>query len=415
VAAIPPVFDRCDFGVRVSFEPRLMRRRMAIVVSHPIQYYAPLYQRLARRDDLTIKVFFTWHAGQGAVDDPGFGRETETEAEFLDGYAYELVPNVAPDPGTHHFFGLINPKLVRTILAWRPDIVHVTGWASPSQLWAMRAFRDSRIKTLFRGDSHLLDQAPSKLHRFAKRRLLRTIYAWPSAFLYVGSANRAYYECFGVEAERLFPCIHSIDVDRFANDCDLYERAASAWRRELNIAPDQCVALFAGKFEPRKCPVELMRSVLELDAPSMVLVMVGGGELEAEIGSIAKAHPRRIRVLPYQSQKRMPLVYRLGDLCVLPSKFGETWGLAVNEALACGRPVLVSDRVGAAADLVDDSCGAVFSWSQASALKQALCKLTSDRPRLSRMRPAAKTRARQFDVGRTEAELMTCVDKVCPV
>src|SRR5207244_8667044 len=98
--------------------------------------------------------------------------------------------------------------------------------------------------------------------------------------------------------------------------------------------------------------------------------------------AIAAANPSRFRVIPFQNQSRMPVVYRLGDLFVLPSAYGETWGLAVNEALACGRPVLVSDRVGCAADVVDPSCGRIFHWSDLSALVKIMNESTRTRDRL---------------------------------
>jgi glycosyltransferase involved in cell wall biosynthesis len=135
--------------------------------------------------------------------------------------------------------------------------------------------------------------------------------------------------------------------------------------------------------------------------------MVGGGANGDEVNAIAAADPLRFRVLPFQNQSRMPVVYRLGDLFILPSAYGETWGLAVNEALACGRPVLVSDRVGCAADVVDESCGRVFSWAESSSLPRVLRAMMSDRAGLSKMGRLSAKRAWLFDVARTEAQLMT--------
>src|SRR5712691_275656 len=131
-----------------SFVP--LKKRLAFVVSHPIQYYVPLYQRLARRSDLAIKVFFTWHAGQAAVEDHGFKMPVAWDIPLTAGYEFELVPNVASDPGTHHFLGLKNPSLVERVTAWRPDVVHITGWAWLSHFLALRAFRKKGIPTLFR-------------------------------------------------------------------------------------------------------------------------------------------------------------------------------------------------------------------------------------------------------------------------
>lgn len=116
----------------------------------------------------------------------------------------------------------------------------------------------------------------------------------------------------------------------------MYERQAAHWQQQLGIAPDQRVFLFAGKFENKKQPIALMNAVQALANSRLVLILVGGAELEPEIRALAAANPKLIHVLPFQNQSRMPVVYRLSDVFVLPSKSGETWGLAVNKALACG-------------------------------------------------------------------------------
>jgi glycosyltransferase involved in cell wall biosynthesis len=390
-----------------------VKLRLAIIVSHPIQYYVPLYQRLANRSDVEIKVFFTWHDGQRAVDDRGFKALVAWDIPLRQGYEFELVRNTSSDPGTHKFFGLRNPSLVRRVIAWQPDVVHITGWAWFSHLNVLRALSKMGIPTLFRGDSHLLDNRQIGIRWWTKRTLLKHVFSWPAGFLVTGTANRAYYEAFGVESNRLFPCPHSIDVDRFRRPAKMLEEEAARYRQRLGISRNQCVLLFAGKFERKKCPLELMRAVLALTNPGLVLVMVGGGELEAEVKSIAERDPERFRVLPFQNQSRMPVVYRVGDLLVLPSAFSESWGLAVNEALASGRPVLVSDRVGCAADVVDESCGFVFSWDDTCALVRALSEILDKRDRLMEMGQAAAKRASSFDITRTEDAIINCLLQVC--
>ena len=227
------------------------RRRMAFVVSHPIQYLVPLYQKLAGRDDVEVKVFFTWHAGQHAVDDPGFGQSIAWDIPLTEGYAYEQVANVASDPGTHKFLGLRNPTLLARVMSWRPDVVHVNGWAWLSHLQLLHALKRRGVRTLFFGDSHLLDGNGNGPRWWIKSAVLRKIYSWPTACLFAGSANRAYFETFGVPPQRLYPCPHAIDVGRFAEPAAQREEEAARWRSELGIAADRKVLLYAGKFEPK--------------------------------------------------------------------------------------------------------------------------------------------------------------------
>jgi glycosyltransferase involved in cell wall biosynthesis len=390
-------------------EPR--KTRLAVVVSHPIQYYAPLHQRLAKRANLAVKVFFTWHAAEAAVEDRGFGLPVSWDIPLTEGYEFELVPNVSADPGTHHFFGLRNPDLVARVRAWNPDVVHVTGWAWHSHLMALRAFSQGGVPTLFRGDSHLLKPESSWFRRSAKRVVLEQVFKWPTAFLVVGAANRAYYERFGVARERLIPCPHSIDVSRFAEPAAALESQAAEWRQRLGIAEGRIVLLFAGKLERRKRPIELMKAVQSLGDPRLTLILVGNGELEAEVRALADADPERFRVLPFQNQSRMPVVYRLGDLFVLPS-WEESWGLAVNEAMACGRPVVVSDRMGCAADVVDPSCGTVFAAREPDALVQSLLGTTRTTEHLKDLGQAAARKAWHFDIGVTETGTAEAVERV---
>jgi len=387
-----------------------MRSRIAFVVSHPIQYLVPLYRRLANRDDVEVKVFFTWHAGRHAVDDPGFGQPIEWDIPLTEGYAFEQVPNIASDPGTEKFLGLRNPALLDRVMSWQPDAVHINGWAWLSHLRLLRALRWRGVPTLFFGDSHLLDGRTSGPRWWVKSAVLRKVYSWPTACLFAGSANRAYFEAFGVPPERLYPCPHSIDVSRFAKPAAPREDEAARWRSELGIAPDHKVLLYAGKFEPKKRPTELMRAVGQIPDPSLVLVMVGAGALQPQIDAIAAGQPKRFRVLPFQNQSRMPTVYRLGDIFVLPSAYGESWGLAVNEALACGRPVIVSDRVGCATDVVDASCGRIFPWNDWTKFGTTIETMFGDPKKLSDMRRAAGERAGAFDVGITETALAAAVD-----
>jgi glycosyltransferase involved in cell wall biosynthesis len=383
--------------------------RLAVVVSHPIQYYVPLYRRLGARGDVRVKVFFTLHAAEAPTLDRGFQRAFKWDVPLTEGYDWECVPNTSADPGMHRFMGLRNRDLVSRVLAWNPDAVHLTGYAWYSHLMALRAFSRRGIPVLFRGDSHLLDRAGAGLRWHVKKALLSRVFAWPAAFLCVGAANRAYYEAFGVEPARLSQCPHSIDVGRFADAAEDAEAQARAWRAELAISEHSTVLLFAGKFEAKKRPVALMQAVRALARPDLVLVMVGDGELASEVRRVADSDPGRFRVIPFQNQSRMPVVYRLGDLFVLPSAFGETWGLGANEALACSRPVLLSTRVGCAADVVDESCGAIFAVDDWCDFARALDRLLADPARLRAMRAASLVRARAFDIPVTEAATMACL------
>ena len=393
--------------------------RLAFIVSHPIQYYVPIYRDLAKRarnqetgdtrqetaeDDAAevtaLKVFYTWRDAGPALDEK-FGKEFAWDIPLMEGYDFEVVPNTSPDPGTHHRKGLINPDLVERVRAWQPDAVHITGYNYVSHGQAIKELSEAGIPVIFRGDSHLLDGRGPWWKWWIKKSCLSRVYRWPAAFTYVGQANRDYYRAFGVPERKLFPAPHTIEVGRFSEPHEELEAKALAWRRELGIPDDHFIFLYAAKLEPRKRPMELLEAFLRADLPKATLVFVGSGELESALRTrVNTGHgltrmkgrisplggaewtgqecsvlgdpstrnapseetenckpntadcAQQVVFVPFQNQSRMPLVYRLGDALVLPSGYGETWGLAVNEALACGRPSLVSDCVGSARDII---------------------------------------------------------------
>jgi len=352
--------------------------RLAVIASHPIQYYAPWFRFLARETPLEIRVFYLWDFGVETRKDPKFGRKIAWDIPLLDGYDSEFMENTSPDPGTHHFRGLENPDLASSLFKWNPDAGLFTTLFFKSPLQVLLHCKRHRIPCFFRGDSHLLGSSvPSALSlRHACKRVSFSLF---NGCLYVGQANREYFLHYGVPSSRLYPSPHAIDNNRFArldSDQDAWLRQT---RERLDLTPDSCIFLFVGKFEGKKRPGLVSECFSQIRNPKARLVFVGDGILKPDLEAMAASDPR-IKILPFQNQSLMPAVYRLGDCLVLPS-YGphETWGLAVNEAMACGIPAIVSSHVGCAGDLIEDGqTGWVFPADQPEALASILSSLAED-------------------------------------
>jgi glycosyltransferase involved in cell wall biosynthesis len=346
-------------------------RRLAIVLSHPVQYYSPWFRWLRAHTPLEFRVFYLWEFGVTPQRDPQFGATFRWDVDLLAGYESEFVPNVAHDPGTHHFGGLDNPELTKRLAAWRPDAVLLFGynWRSHQRVvwWARR----HGVPLLFRGDSHLLGRAQLP---FLRRLLLRFLYRQFAGFAYVGAANRDYFRALGVPEARLFFAPHSVNAEHF-NPADPAPRAAAEkLRGELGLAGKR-VVLFAGKFSAAKQPVALLEAFLAAATPADALVFVGDGAEKARLTALAATRPDApVRFLPFANQSEMPARYLLADIFVLPSRgHYETWGLAVNEAMHLGVPCLVSDLVGCQRDLVaPGETGWVFAADDPAALPATL-------------------------------------------
>ncbi len=335
-------------------------KKLAIITSHPIQYNAPLFRLLTERNKIELKVFYTWgQTAHGIVYDPDFKKEFKWDIPLLDGYEKEFIENSSPNPGAGHFKGIMNKDLIQRVEQYQPDALLVYGWSFKSHLQVLRYFK-GKIKIIFRGDSTLLDEESGfSLKKIARRFFLKWVYRHIDLALYTGKDNKDYFLAHGLQPNQLYAAPHAVDNKRFFDRNDEFEQKAATWRRELGIPENAIVFLFAGKLEPKKDPQLLIDSFKKMEDPSIRLLIVGNGVLEKELKSNSVSD-QRILFLDFQNQQLMPVVYRLGNVFVLPSKGpGETWGLSVNEAMACGLPVLVSDRCGCAKELVKNN-GRVF-------------------------------------------------------
>ncbi|HTX64331.1 MAG TPA: glycosyltransferase [Opitutaceae bacterium] len=346
--------------------------RLAVMLSHPTQYYSPWFRWLRTHAPLECRVFYLWDFGVTKRRDPEFGVSLAWDVDLLSGYESEFVPNRAARPGTDRFWGLRNPAFPGRLAAWRPDAVLMFGYRYATHLRTIAWCRRRRVPLVFRGDSHLLGQPPPGL---AKRLLLRLLYRQFAAVTYVGAANRAYFEAFGVPSGRLHFAPHAVDHGLFDPTRADHQEAARRLRTHLGLAADRRVVLFAGKLLPRKQPRALLEAFLAAPRPDTTLVFVGDGEEKPGLESrAAQARGADVRFLPFANQSAMPGHYLLADLFVLPSVGGsETWGLAVNEAMHLGVPCLVSDVVGCQRDLVTDGeTGWVFRAGDQGHLAQKL-------------------------------------------
>lgn len=384
-----------------------MMTRLAVVSTHPIQYNAPLFRRLAHESGLELRVLYSWE-GTAKQPDPGFGRAITWDIPLLDGYEYEFVANRSSDPGTHHFGGLNNPQMIPRIEAFKPDVVMVYGWAWRTHLAVLRHFK-GRVPVFLRGDSTLLSGTGPIWKRWLRKPALRWIYSHVDVALSPGTRNREYLAAAGVGPKRIAFMPHSVDIEKFADES--LQPGAEAERAKLGIAADEIVIGFAGKFVPGKqCGllIDAFRMARERTGKPMHLLLIGEGPLRGELEAKAAADAD-IHFLGFRNQQGMPTAYRMADVIALPSTF-ESWGLSLNEAMASGRPVIASDRVGAAPDLVEGKpYGRVFTSGDMSDLATKLTDLPHDRRALSRLGAMARQDARVHSFDSAAASLMSLI------
>jgi len=334
--------------------------RLAIITSHPIQYNAPFFAALAK--ELDVHVFYTWgKAWLKDKYDPDFGTSVQWDIPLLEGYTYSWVVNQAKNTSSATFKGIDTPGLPQQVLDFKPTAVLVYGWAFKGHYNAIKKL-SAKVPVWFRGDSTLLDTIRSGLKEWIKKAVLAHLYKHVSKAFYVGEANKAYFKYYGIKEENLVYAPHAIDNQRFMDKDAFYKQEAADLRASLKINVTSKVILFVGKFSDKKAPLTLLNAFKQAKVKHSHLVFVGNGQLEEALKELA-TNLMNVHFLPFQNQKAMPSIYRLGNVLCLPSKGpGETWGLAVNEAMACGIPAIVSTKVGCAADMIKDGrTGWVFN------------------------------------------------------
>jgi glycosyltransferase involved in cell wall biosynthesis len=387
-------------------------KRLAIITTHPIQYNAPWFKLLALRGNVQVKVFYTWEQSQqGSLYDPGFGKNVSWDIPLLDGYDYTFVKNVSANPGSHHFKGIVNPTLIDEVKLWKADAILFFGWSFKSHLKCLRFFH-KKIPVLFRGDSTLLDESAG-LKTTLRRIFLRWVYTSVDSALYVGTNNKLYFRKHGLNESQLCYAPHAIDNERFDRGNEVYKLEALALRQKLNIDITNSVFLFAGKLEAKKNPELLIQAFKELNDKSAHLVVVGNGEEEAQLKT-KYAGLENLHFMDFQNQSKMPVIYNLCDVFVLPSKGpGETWGLAINEAMACRRAILASNKCGGAIDLIEDGKnGYIFESHSKDDLVRKLRKLAASREEVKLMGERSYKKVQHFSFENICLGIENCLQKI---
>lgn len=326
--------------------------KLGILTSHPTQYQVPLFRELARRKDVSLRVYFCHDHGVRPTPDPGFGRTIAFDIPLLEGYEHEFLPNISPRPRLAPL-GLINPSIVRIVARGEVDALVVHGYSTFTTLSAiLTSPRSTRI--LLRGDSNVMNDPPF-LKKVVKQVALRALFRHVDAFLTTGKANRDYYLSYGVPSSKLAFAPFCVDNSFFASRSAQARADPSNTRARFGLPEAGPLFLFAGKLIPKKRPMDVILAHRKaLNVGPCALAVVGDGELRSALESeVARLGLRAtVRLLGFLNQSELPAAYGAADALILPSEI-EPWGLVVNEAAASGATAIVSDQVGSWPDLVE--------------------------------------------------------------
>ncbi len=386
------------------------RVRLALFATHPIQYHVPWFVALATRPELELVVFF------GMVPDAlqqgiGFGVGFQWDIPLLGGYEYEVLQNVARRPALGTFAGCDTPMVAGRLRRWNPDVAILTGWQSKMLVQAWWACVRLGVPRIVRGESNAMPHRPA-WKRAAHRVWLRGF----DRFLAIGKANRDFYLQAGIPEERIHTCPYFVDNERFAAATARLRGRRGELRQAWSIPDRATCFLFCGKLIAKKHPLDFLLALQRAVAAgaSVHALVVGDGDLMTEARALFERERLPVTFAGFLNQTEIVSAYVAADCLVLPSDTGETWGLVVNEAMACGIPAIVSDQVGCGPDLVsDDVTGTTFPMGAIDALAQRMIDLSADPGRLNAMGVAARERvSARYSVQCAVNGTMAAIDSV---
>lgn len=373
--------------------------RLAILASHPIQYFTPVYRRLARVPGLDVEVWYCRDFGVRPRYDQQFDRVVQWDVDQLDGYEHRFLFNASPISNTFNPLHAINPAvLVRALGGF--DALWVNGYLYPSNYLALLGAKLSRTRLLMRSELRVDARRGQRLRQSVRDAIIRRWVAMSDALLYIGHRNREAYLKYGADQNKLFFTPYSVDVDAIAASL---ARGAdrAALRREWGIPVDRTVLLFVGKLTTRKHPEAMLYLAAEC-GENVHVVLVGSGPLEQQLrADVQRKELSNVSFLGFVNQSRIAEVYSLADVFVMPSE-DEPWGLVLNEAMAAGVAPVVCCDVGAAADLIQEGdTGFTFANGDWNAMTALVRHLVADVGKRTAMGAAAREMSHRYSYDAT--------------
>jgi glycosyltransferase involved in cell wall biosynthesis len=360
--------------------------RVAAIFPEPTPYRSPLLDRVADLPEIDLTVVYAARTVAGRT----WRVEPRHRALFLKGVNLPGAETVL-----HHDYP-ITPGIARALEQARPEVVVVSGWSTFTAQATIAWCRARGVPYVLVVESH--DEGPRPgWRRRVKGAVVPRIVGGASGALVTGTLARRSMIARGAPPERVRVFANTVDVVEFGREADRLATSREELRAALGAGPDDVVVLSVARLAPEKGHDVLVHAVAEADDPRLLLVLAGGGPERERLEDLAHVRGVRLVLAGDLEWERIVETYVAADVFALLSE-REPWAVVVNEAAACGLPLVLSDRVGAAHDLlVDGENGALVGAGDVDAASEALRRLAADGE--LRRRYAARSREVARDWG----------------
>ncbi len=346
------------------------QHKLAIVVTHPVQYFSPLFKEVAK--ELDIIVFYGYNPKKETGKD-GFNLEFEWDVDLLNGYRYYFFENISRNKSAGTFFGIkVDYKDIHRQMQ-QHQITHciIFGWHSYYYWQFYRYCITHRIKMAVRGDSQL-NPTENTLKKIIKKLLYPLFIKRYDAIFYVGKRNFKYMQYYGAQPRKMIFSPHAVDQN--------------FWKPQKQQANKYVTFLWVAKFSYIKQPMEAIKAFEKIHQkyPNTKLIMVGSGDLLQAVQDYISQHQiQNIELSGFKNQTELISYYSKADALLLTS-YSETWGLVVNEAFSCLTPAIVSNSCGCVDDLIEDGkTGYQYKRGDVENLYLAMEKLIINRHKIN--------------------------------
>jgi glycosyltransferase involved in cell wall biosynthesis len=348
------------------------KTRVAVITPNPTPYRVPFFRRLAESADIELKVYFLTE-----------GSATRPWKVELEGFEHEFLPEWSlPAGGKDMARYRVNPSIIARLHAGRYDVVVIAGYNHFTTQAAILHCILTRTPWCIMSESHV-NKPRGAVRVVLKKALLGPVLRTMGAAMVTGTLARRYIESFGVPADAIFVVANTPDVGYFRDAAARLAPEREAIRERLGVE-GKSVILFAGRLLEEKGLRVLFEAygIAQAKRGDLALLIVGDGRRRKEYEAlVARKQLAGVRFLGFRAQAELPEIYAASGVFVLPSLF-EPWGVVVNEAMASGLPVVVSNQVGASADLViEGENGFVVPAGDAPSLAARIVGVLSDETR----------------------------------
>lgn len=375
-----------------------------IIIIHNIMapYRMPLFQKLSEMPSIDLEVYFL--------------SESAPNRRWLVDRSYEFKHKVLPGVtlsyhGRDLFSYIINLTVPLELVRSRCDLAVASGWADFACQAAFFTCKVGGIPYVLWAESTINE--PSWRRTFSLP-LVKLMVRGADACIAGGTRSREYLLHLGAAADKVFVAINTVDIDHFRSGSLLSAAERAALRRSLGVE-GRTVILYSGRLTELKGVQYLLEAYgrLREEHAHLGLLIVGYGPKERSLKRLCVEQGiEDVHFVGHVEMEAMPKYYAISDLCVFPS-VRDVWGMVINEAMACGLPVITTNKVGASADLIEHGVnGYVVEAGDPTALLEAMRRLVADPLLRGRMAENSRRRIRNFGLAQSVDGFMSAIEHV---